>query len=362
MRKYLGYIVLSVASAIYILYNFSVTSAIIYLNPSEDLHVANTFWAEILAFLPIVILFVAMLHLSKKEPALFEEFNFSSVAVHIGIFLLFIGCHATWQVFVNSHYLDSVFSVAYVIKDVLYFINMRVIIYIIVGGLVVGVNKIQERVNYELKESELKLSLQKEKLRQIEFKLNPEIIYPVLNYVKKHAVEEPEKSSKLVLNLSQQLRLLIDNLEEERIPVGKDLIFYRSYFESVRARLEKNFLIQDQVWEEYLNEKIPPSILLVPFLEELFFGRYSRFFETIERINYRSQESTEENIYLCLEFYPVKNAEFFNHRMQDDSKLQEIRNFLSHFNKSLFETSVINDTFSMQLNFHLLYELDEQPV
>lgn len=361
MRKYLGYIVLSVASVIYILYNFSVTSAIIYLNPSEDLNVSNTFLAEILAFLPIVILFVGMLRLSKKDSTLFEQFNLRSVAVHLGILLLFIVCHATWQVFVNSQYLNSVFSTAYVIKDALYFINMRVIIYIIMGGLVMGVNQIKERVNYELKESELKLSLQKEKLRQIEFKLNPEIIYPVLNYVKKHAVEKPEQSSKLVMNLSQQLRLLIDNLYEERIPVGKDLIFYRSYFESVRARLESRLLIVNQVREEYLNEKIPPSILLVPFLEELFFGRYSRFFESIERVTYRSHESTEEDICLCLDFYPVKTPEFFNHRMQDDGKLEEIRDFLSHFNKSLFEASVIDDTFSMQLNFHLLYELDEQP-
>lgn len=362
MRKYLGYIVLSVASVIYIFYNFSVTSAIIYLNPSEGLNLGRTFLAEILAFLPIVLLFIGMLRLSKRDSDLFEQFNLRSVTVHIGILLLFIVCHATWQVFVNSQYLNTDFSTAHVIKDILYFINMRVIIYIIMGGLVVGVNTIQQRVNYELKESELKLSLQKEKLRQIEFKLNPEIIYPVLNYVKKHAVEEPDKSSKLVLNLSQQLRLLIDYLEEERIPLDKDLIFYRSYFESVRTRLERGFLITDQVREEYLNEKIPPSILLVPFYEELFFGRYSRFFEAIERVTYSSQESSEDNICLCMEFYPVKNSEFFNHRMQDDGNLEEIHDFLSHFNKSLFEASVIEDTFSMQLNFHLLYELDEQPI
>lgn len=362
MRKYSGYIVLSVASAIYILYNFSVTSAIIYFKSDLSIGLGNIFLAEILTFLPIAVLFIGMLRLSKKENALFEQFNLRSVAVHLGLLLLFMGCHATWQVFVNSQYLDSVFSIASVIKDLLYFINMRVIIYIIMGGLVVGVNKIEERVNYELKESELKLSLQKEKLRQIELKLNPEIIYPVLNYVKKHAKEEPEKSSKLVLNLSQQLRLLIDNLEEERIPVGKDIIFYRSYFESVRTRLERGLLILDQVGEEYLNEKVPPSILLVPFFEELFFGRYSRFFQSIERVNYRSRESTEESIGLCLEFYPVKNPDFFNHRMRDDGKLEEIFDFLSHFNKSLFGASVKNDTFSMQLNFYLLHELDEQPV
>jgi hypothetical protein len=362
MRKYLGYIVLSVASAIYILYNFSVTSAFIYMNPSEDLHVARTFLAEVLAFLPIVILFIGMLQLAKNERDLFEQFDLRSFTVHLGIFMLFVACHASWQVFVNSQFLNSVFSTDYVLKDALYFINMRVIIYVIMGGLVVGINKIQERVNYELKESELRLSLQKEKLRQIEFKLNPEIIYPVLNYVKKHAVEEPEKSSTLVLNLSQQLRLLIDNLDEERLPVDKDLRFYRSYFENVCTRLEKGFQIIDQVRDEYLNVKIPPSILLVPFFEELFFGRYARFFETVERVTYRSKESTEDHIYLCLEFYPVKNSEFFNHRMRDDGKLEEIRNFLNHFNKSLFEASVADGTFSMQLNFHLLYELDEQPV
>ena len=353
---------MSVASGIYILYNFSVTSAIIYIKPDSSLHVGNTFVAEILAFLPIAVLFAAMLQLSKWDLSLFEEFSFKSAFTHLGLLLVFIGCHATWQVFGNSYFLDTEFSIASIEKDMFYFLNMRVIIYVIMGGLVLGVNKIQERINYELKESELKLSLQKEKLRQIELKLNPEIIYPVLNYVKNNAKEEPEKSSEMVLNLSEQLRLLIDNLDEERIPVSKDINFYRSYFESVKTRLERELVISDEVHEQYLEKKIPPLILLVPFLEDLFFGRYARFFQSVESVMYKSYEAEEGNVGLCLEFHPLQHADFFRHRLQGDYKLEAIREFLSHFNRSLFETSVKSDKLSMRLNFHLLYELDEQLV
>jgi hypothetical protein len=344
------------------LYNFGVTAAIIQLNPDTALNLGNTFLAEILAFLPIAILFVGMLQLSKQHLYLFERISFKSSAVHLGLLLLFIGCHATWQVFVNSKLLNSDFSVASIEKDMFYFLNMRVIIYVIMGGLVLGVNKIQERINYELKESELKLSLQKEKLRQIEFKLNPEIIYPVLGYVKKNARVEPEKSSRLVLNLSQQLRLLIDNLEEERIPVSKDITFYQSYFESVQLRLERVFNILDDVHHEYLDEKIPPLILLIPFLEDLFFGRYSRFFQSVKSVTYKSQIVEDGQVGLCLEFYPIHNSIFFRHRMQGDIKLAEIRDFLSHFNKSLFEAVVVDEKLSMRLNFNLLHELNEQTV
>lgn len=360
MKKYLGYIVLSVASAIYILYNFSVTSAFIYLNPDESLHIGRTFLAEVLTFLPIAILFIGMLGLSKTDREIFEKFSLRSAGIHLGLLLTFIAFHATWQVFINSQLLSTVFSVSSVEKDILYFLNMRVIIYVIICGLVLGIDKIQERINYELKESELKLSLQKEKLRQIELKLNPEIIYPILDYVRENAREEPEKSSKLVLSLSQQLRILIDNLEEERIPVGKDIQFCRSYFESVSERLERDFEIREEVEEEYLQKKVPPSILLVPFLEDLFFGIYEEFCRAIELINYKSQDAEEGNVALSLEFYPILEAEQFEAKIRDDKKLNEIRNFLSHFNQSLFETKVVGNTFSMQLNFYLLYEMDEQ--
>lgn len=362
MKKYLGYIVLSVASAIYILYNFSVTSAFIYANPSARLHLGDTFIAEVLTFLPIAVFFIGLLTLSKKDRTLFERFNLRSAGFHLLLLLVFIGVHSSWQVFINSKILTATFNTASIGNDILYFLNMRVMIYVIMGGLVLGIDKIQERENYELKESELKLSLQKEKLRQIEFKLNPEIIYPVLNYIRKNAREKPEKASKLVLNLSRQLRILIDNLDEERIPINKDIEFYNCYFKSVELRLEREMQVKAEVRAEYLQKKIPPLILLVPFLEKLFFGIYAPFTRALDSVTYKSHEAREGNIGLRLEFYPLVESQRFEEMLQGDSELEGLRNFLTHFDRSLFETHIAGDTLSMQLNFYLLYELDVQTV
>lgn len=354
MKKNLGYIVLAASGSIYILYNFIVTSILLYRAEDRVLNIWDTFFAEIVAFVPVGIFFIGMLKLSKKRNELFRHFSLKSFSIHFLILLVFIITHSLWQVFFNSILISGAeFSTERTVADALYFLNLRVLVYVITVGLVIGVNQIEEKENFSLKESEMKLKLQKAKFRKFELKLNPEIIYPTLTHVKKNAQINPERGSQLILNLSKQMRLLIDNLEEEHIPIERDVQFFKFYFENLKIRLERNVIIQTDVDENSLDEKTPSLVLLAPFFEKLFFGEYSKFTGNVEVIAYRSKIKSSGMMNLSIEFYPVPDMKKIANEIKSDSHLKEIRSMLEHYRNSSLIIHLTDSRLSIQLNIDL---------
>ncbi len=361
MKKNTGYIVLAVSGSIYIIYNLFVTGTLIYLEPGRNLNVWQTALAEFVTFIPLAIFFIFMLKLSNKKRVFFESLTLKSIATHIFILAILIGIHSVWQVYFNSKLISGAeFSLAQLKADLYYFLNLRVLIYVITVGLIIGIKKLQERENYQLEESKLKLELQKANFRKFELKLNPEIIYPNLDYIREHAQNEPENASKLVLNLSMQMRILIDNLEEERILIRKDLEFYKYYFEGLQVRLGRTLSIQTEVSDSYLDLRIPSLVLLVPFFEKLFFGNYSDFSEKIELITYRSNEDKSNNIDLSIDFYPIKNTIEFSNSLSTDDKLKEIQKLLKGYEKSSLEPYISDDRLTINLNMVFIPGMHEE--
>lgn len=350
MKKNLGYKVLAVSGSIYVIYFFTLTSLLIKLGPEERLNIAETAFAEVIAFIPLAILFIIILHLSKTREDLFEKFTVKIIFIHILIFLMFMGIHACWQIYFNSLILPGTsFQISVFVRDILGFLNIRVLVYLITIGLVIGIKRIEEKENFELKESELKLKLQQAKMRRYELKLNPDIIYPTLNYVKEYAETKPENASQLILNLSKEMRILIDHIHEENILVKKDIDFFKYYFQSLNIRLEKSIEILTEVDEKHLGRKIPSLILLIPFFEKLFLKDYSSHTKGVEMIRYRSANSITDAIKVTIEIYPIESALNFKKDLEADEHLRGVRGLLRYYEIGSLNASLKNHTLSIHL-------------
>ena len=360
MKKNLGYIVLAISGSIYILYNFTVTSVVIYLVPTRTLELWETTIAEISAFIPIAFLFIGMLKLSQKKGELFDQFSIKNFFLHCLFLLIFIGIHSFWQVFSNSIFISgAVYSYERVFVDAVSFLNMRVMVYLITIGLIAGVKRIEEKESYELKESELKLKLEKAKIRKIELKLNPDIIYPSLSYIKNHLRERPDESSRLLINLSKQMRILLENLEDESIPVKEDIRFFKYYFEGVKIRLRRGLTILADVDESLKNIKIPSLVLLAPFFEDLFFGSYKEFTKEVDKIIYCSHEAKKGFIKLSIQLESVSNGKHFANTIQKDEKYAALTDILRHYKGSSLETITESDKLYLFLDFKYRSNLEE---
>lgn len=345
MKKNLGYIVLAVSGSIYILYNFTVTSYILHLIPERTLVLRETAVAEVSAFIPVAILFIGLMKLSQFREELFNRFSAKSLLIHSLILISFIGIHSFWQVFSNSLLIsETKFSFDAITVDAMTFLNMRTMVYVLIVGLIIGIKRIEEKESYTLKESELKLKLERAKIRKFELKLNPDVIYPTLEYVKENAEKNPELSSQLILNLSKQMRILIDHLSDECIPLNEDVQFFKYYFQSLNIRLKKKVKIDVKVDEKHMDMKNPSLVLLVPFFEKLFVGEYSGFTKQVEKVTYSSGHTRPNAVELSIEISPVESIVELKKDLKDDEHIQAIQNLLKYYdeNSSLNAILAIN--------------------
>ncbi|GAA5522690.1 histidine kinase [Aliifodinibius salicampi] len=341
-------LVLAVAASIYVLYNFTVTSFIV-AEMGETFSLGRIFLAEVVVFIPVGAFFITVQELYKTKRWLFTSISVKTAAIHLLLLVMLIAVHSVWQVYFNSLLIGANFIVDTIIRDVMGFLNLRVLIYIISIGLAVGMVKIQEKENRLLNQSEIKLKLQKENFKQLELKLNPEIIYPNLDFIKKNMHENPEKASALLLNLSKQLRNLIDNIQEERIPVKKNLQFLEHYLKALKLRLGRELSYHQKIDDFHLDIEIPSLVLMAPFFEQLFFGRYADFTRQVEKVVCRSTEINADFIHLVLEFYPIEQAETLEGKLKNDDQFAEINDLLAPYAGSTLKAEVDNDCLSIYL-------------
>ena len=349
MRRRSGYIVLAVAAAIYIFYNFTVTTFIIAELDEKSISILDVFIAELIVFIPVGVFFITIQKLYKTKRWLFTTLSLKTVSVHILLLLSLIGIHAVWQVYFNSVFLGIEFVPFYIIRDVIGFLNLRVLIYIITISLVVGMVKIQEKEKSLLKQSELKLKLQRTSFRELELKLNPEIIYPNLHFIKKNARKKPEETSALILSLSKQLRILIDGMDEERIPLRKDINFYTHYIQALQIRLGRTLHIHSKIDDALLDVEIPSLVLMAPFLEELFFGEYAKHTSKVEQVRYRAKKIELGGMLLELTFTPVCEPEKLGRQIKKDGSLAEIEQLLTVYESSALRTRWTGNSLSITL-------------
>ena len=360
MKRNLGYIVLAVSGFIYMLYNLTVTSAILYILPNRTLALWETTVAEVSAFIPIGVLFLGLLKLSEEKEEFFEKFSLKTFFIHSLLLLLFIGFHSFWQVLSNSFFISgAIYNGERVLIDAITFLNMRVMVYLITIGLIVGVKRIEEKESFELKESELRLKLERAKVRKIELKLNPDIIYPSLSYIKKNLHERPDESSSLLLNLSKQMRILIDNLDEETIPIKEDTRFFKYYFKNVEIRLGRDLTVIADIDEALRNIQIPSMVLLAPFFENLFFGFYKEYTKKVDKIIYRSHKAREGFIKLSMQLESIDQGKYLSRSIQNDTNFTDLIKILQHYEGSSLESILERDSLFLILDFKYTSELEK---
>lgn len=355
-----GNVALAVAAAIYILYNFTVTSFIVTERLDSSIGLGRVFTAEVIAFIPVLVFFLIVRELYRKKRWLFTSLSWKAVTVHVLLLAGLISTHSIWQVFFNAQIFGFDFMLEEVLRDVIGFLNLRALIYIISIGLVVGIVKIQEKEHKLLKQSELQLQLQKASFKELELKLNPEVIYPNLDFIKRKARSKPAVASELLLQLSKQLRILLDHIEEERLQIKSDLLFFEHYIRAVELRREAPLVIHKEVKEDCMDLKIPSLVLLVPFLEEFFFGGYAEATAGIKDVTYRQISVGDGYIQLALEFSPVLTAGVLAEKVERDPGLVNVQQMFEDYEGSSVRVDGDGEMLSIYLKVEVPdYELVE---
>ncbi len=349
LRRFTEYIVLVATAIIFTMYHAVLTSLVISASEELDLRFSYIFGVELLAFFPVAITMMVIIWVSKVSPKLFSTFRFAVVSFHLLMALGLFVIHAIWQTWINHQFFLTEFNVHEIEDDFMAFLVMRFFLYIIIIGLVGGMVKLRENRIAANKSTQLQMELQKAKLKEIELKMNPDIIYPNLGYIKQKAETSPELASQMVILMAGLLRKLVDNLESEKIKLSDDIQFFQMYINMINLRLERVVETDVEITGMYQQKRIPSMILLIPILEELFFGKYSLYTESVQKIEYRAVKIDGMKSQITLTFSELSTIDELQEYLDNEGLIQTVNAQLSDFSTNSYRFNAVVESKSLVL-------------
>jgi len=127
------------------------------------------------------------------------------------------------------------------------------------------------------------LKLQKEKL-QLELKalksqINPHFFFNTLNNLYSLTLKNSRQSSEVVLKLSDMMRYVLYECNEDKVPLTKEISFIKNYLELERLRFNDSYEISFSMQGEPDHQIIAP-MMLVEFIENSFKHGLNRHFSS----------------------------------------------------------------------------------
>ena len=117
------------------------------------------------------------------------------------------------------------------------------------------------------------LQVQKEKLQlelnALKAQIHPHFLFNTLNNLYSLTLKNSEKSSEVVLKLSDIMRYVLYEANEDEVDLKKEISFSRNYIELQRLRYSEQYKINFTVEGELEELKIAP-LLFIDFLENAF--------------------------------------------------------------------------------------------
>ncbi|MBO6523330.1 MAG: histidine kinase [Balneolaceae bacterium] len=336
MINRLDYIIAAITAFIFTLYHAVLTSLVIARIDSLDFGFGYIFFVECVAFIPLGIAMVVIMWLGKKSPDLFTRLTYKTISKHVLIALTIFIIHSLWQPYVSLFFFDYPYTLDRSLNDFVVFIEMRFLIYVIIVGLVSGLIKIREQRDIVVKQSELNLKLQKARLKELELKMNPEIIYPNLGFIRNKAETQPELASQMVILMAGILRKLVDNIENEQAKLSDESIFFKKYGELLKLRKECNIEAIVKIPSALLNERVPSLILIIPLFEALFFGEYKEHLKSVQEISFTAQKVAENEIEEVISFVEVLDGDKLIDSLKKSSLIKNLNEMLEDLPHGVF--------------------------
>ncbi len=156
---------------------------------------------------------------------------------------------------------DGVFA-----KVVLMYCHEQLIIYWLVVLAHHGWHYYRRSRDREIRTAELEAQLARARLDTLRMQLNPHFLFNTLNTISSLIHDHPDEADRMVVRLSELLRLSLDRLDQAEVPLTRELALLERYLEIERVRFEDRLAVTTQV-ESGLGEARVPCLILQPLVE-----------------------------------------------------------------------------------------------
>jgi two-component system sensor histidine kinase AlgZ len=173
------------------------------------------------------------------------------------------------QLFVKAEIYKDVFT-----QEEMFFYRTRFIIshsitVIFVIAFVAMLRFASEWFDLQARRQEVENEKLATELRFLKEQINPHFLFNTLNNLYYLAHSQSPKTPDIIAKLSQMMRYMIYESNQEKVPVEKEIEYIKSYIELEKMRLEDDFVVNFAISGDYERLRIAPFIFIT-FLENAF--------------------------------------------------------------------------------------------
>jgi two-component system, LytTR family, sensor kinase len=118
----------------------------------------------------------------------------------------------------------------------------------------------------QLMQERLQARLARAELHALKMQLQPHFLFNTLHTISNLASVDSTKAQRMIARLSELLRLSLDHVTSEAVPVRRELDFLKTYLDIEQTRFEERLRVTIDFEEEVLDAELP-NMLLQPLVE-----------------------------------------------------------------------------------------------
>lgn len=222
---------------------------------------------------------------------------------------------------------------------------------VLLGSLICILGSIQfiEFYRFQRLKTRRELLSNQTQLSNLKKQLNPHFLFNTLNTIYGISLKFPERTSELIIKVSQLLRYQMESSDKEFVSMDDEIDFISSYIELERERLGYRTKIDfDYQREEGVNYQIAP-MLLITFVENAFKHGTCSIEDCYVAIAIRIEKG---NLYLHVRnSVPVKKRNVFSAKIGLENTIARLK--LLYPNRYQLNTNASKEEFEVSLVINL---------
>ncbi len=144
--------------------------------------------------------------------------------------------------------------------------HANVLTYAALVGLAWGADTWEKYRERELQTSRLETQLAQAELGALKMQLQPHFLFNTLNAIAALLGKEPDAAERMILQLSEFLRLTLRNTGRAEVTLREELDFLERYLEIEKTRFGERLKARFRIRSEVLDARVP-NLLLQPLVE-----------------------------------------------------------------------------------------------
>jgi len=223
-------------------------------------------------FCVLFYIFLFYLNILYLFPGFYESKRVRYFLISIG--LLFTGViflHIFNSLWEEPHGHDRLFKLSAILNV---FKQIMWMMLVFLSGTIYSIQKqLNQQITRHKQVMEEKLQTE---LQLLKAQINPHFLFNALNNIYSLTFMQSEKAPESVLKLSEMLRYVIEDCNNEKVPVKNEIAYINSYIDFYKMKVpeERDIIFSGET--ENADIRIAP-MLLIPFVENSF--KYSRIEE-----------------------------------------------------------------------------------